>query len=283
MAGGDAFASGGGISELSSEDVQTFGEGNVTVTHNNTKISSESAELTTAETIGTTADTGLSGDTNQYGYSNPRGVIINPNKELDGVNLECAQGVTGTTHAYLKKESDGTVLDKVAYTGGSDNPAKLRATLQSGTEYRVVVDNENGDYDLRQSSSASYPYSSTDVDIPKSSYGGNTNTSYRYSVSTITAITVDAKTSGDTLIEFDNIPQGLSEWGYIEFTRTLNGETVSVDVELDDGTVIATDVPNHFPLAPIDSAKNVRVRANISRKDTNNNPTLDSLTRSYRA
>lgn len=80
-------------------------------------------------------------------------------------------------------------------------------------------------------------------------------------------------------------PADLAAWDAVWYQRTLDGETVTVDVLDGTDTVLddpdgnpLTDVPNGVDISHIDPSTEIRVRANLSRADTANDPSFDSVT-----
>jgi len=279
--GGSSGGGGGGISELSAEEVADFSESGITLTHTDTEVNNGSVGLGVSVVDGSTAT--RSPDDSSASRDNGRGLIINPNTELEGVKATVSGNTSGLTKAYLIRASDNTTLDTDTSVSSSGDVAEFSATLSSGTKYYVTADAEGSTYTEGYTSNSSTPVTSDDVDITGNVYSDTTESttgSTRVFVD-VTARVSGGVSSGDCVIEWDQTPD-VSEWGYVTWEETLNGESVQIDVELADGTVIETDVKQNYPLAPIDSSKNVRVRVRLSRNDTSNNPTLDSLKRHYR-
>jgi hypothetical protein len=89
-------------------------------------------------------------------------------------------------------------------------------------------------------------------------------------------------TAGDALIEWDKgVPTDIFAWDVATFTRTLDNETVTVDVEDGSGTVLLSDINRNTDISSVAANTNVKLRVNLSRSDTSNNPTLDSAYRSW--
>jgi hypothetical protein len=89
-------------------------------------------------------------------------------------------------------------------------------------------------------------------------------------------------TSGDALIEWDSgVPADIDSYDLVSFQATEDGETVTVDVEDGSGTVLYADVDPNFDITTVDPSKTVKLRANLSRSNTANNPTVDYAARRY--
>lgn len=85
---------------------------------------------------------------------------------------------------------------------------------------------------------------------------------------------------GEVLVEW-GAPTDLSSWDLATFQRTLNSETVEIDVEQDDGTNEFSDIGQNFDISTISDSVTVQLRANLFREATSNNPTIDYLARRY--
>jgi len=89
-------------------------------------------------------------------------------------------------------------------------------------------------------------------------------------------------TSGDALVEWDSaVPADIKAYDLATFQRTLDGETVTIDVEDGNGNILFSDIGQNFDISTVDTAKEVKLRANLSRSDTANNPTVDYLARRF--
>jgi hypothetical protein len=182
---------------------------------------------------------------------------------------------------------------------------KTTTTLQSGvktsTPSTIVDIDADGDtevifFDNDNSEFASYEFAS-DSYREDAFGGGDTNSRLESanpgSGASIAAFSnnsrnlsyiagVAAETSGDVLVEFDSaVPADISSYDLATFQRTLENETVSVDVEDGGGTVLFSNISKDFNISSVSPLKNVKLRANLSRTDTANNPKVDYLARRF--
>jgi len=89
-------------------------------------------------------------------------------------------------------------------------------------------------------------------------------------------------TFGDVLTKFDSgAPADIDSYDLATFQRTLDGETVTIDVEDSSGTVLKSDISKDTDISDIATSTDVQLRANLSRNDTANNPTVDYLARRF--
>jgi hypothetical protein len=90
------------------------------------------------------------------------------------------------------------------------------------------------------------------------------------------------KNSGDVLIEFDSgAPADIDSYDLATFQRTLDNETVTIDIEDGNGNVLFSDISQDFDISSVNPSKNVKLRAVLSRVNTSNNPTVDYLARRF--
>ena len=76
-------------------------------------------------------------------------------------------------------------------------------------------------------------------------------------------------------------PNDVYLWHTATFHRTLDNETVTVDILDESDNVLLSDISHRTDISSINSATNIKIRANISRNDSTNNPTLDSAYRKW--
>lgn len=110
--------------------------------------------------------------------------------------------------------------------------------------------------------------------------GDGSDDIYEYRADVAYDVNPPAFTSGDALIEWPT-ESDIESWDLATFQRTLDTETVTVDVEDSAGNVLFSDISQNFDISTVDTTKNVALRANLSRADTANNPTLDYAARRY--
>ncbi|NUC72533.1 hypothetical protein HTZ84_09465 [Haloterrigena sp. SYSU A558-1] len=90
-----------------------------------------------------------------------------------------------------------------------------------------------------------------------------------------------AREYGEAVITCPEPDERIISWDVLRFTRTLAGESVVVDVEDEDGTVLVSDISSNDDLSVVDAATNPRIRVRLSRTDTANHPSFDSLYRRW--
>jgi hypothetical protein len=180
---------------------------------------------------------------------------------------------------------------KFAWWNGSSET--VLTTYQSGTVYKVEIlwDFANNEVEIvfdgvsQGTYSLNGTYSSWDR-ITVRAIDNGTAYSFQFDSATISA------TAGNALIEWDRgVPTDIFEWDVATFTRTLDGETVDVFVAYsDDGGSTWTRSNSGNPItrnyslrddANITPDVDVRIEAELSRTDTANNPTLNSVYRSW--
>jgi hypothetical protein len=93
--------------------------------------------------------------------------------------------------------------------------------------------------------------------------------------------TKDAAKSGNVLIGWGGSPTDIISWDLVTFQRTIDGETVTIDVEDSNGNVLKSDISQDTDISDIATSTDVQLRANISRNDTSNEPSLDYAARRF--
>lgn len=262
------------------EEASTFSESGVTVTNNKTTLDNGSVKLPDV-ILGTTAD--RTNDDDSTSATRRRGIQINPNTNIDGIQLTLSQNTSGATTAYLVNDSTGTDLQTVDISGKSaGDTVEFIETLSSGTEFRAVADDNGNTYTAGFFDTGTLTtFSSTDIDITAGMDGGSEVTFYA-NFTDVTAITATDPSSGDALVSFDSgSPSDIGSYDLATFQRTVDSETATIDVEDSNGNVLKSDISKDEDISDIAVSKDVQFRANLSRNDTANNPTIDYLARRF--
>jgi len=253
---------------------ETFAESDVTLTHTDTKVSGESIELG-LEGSSISEEYTESGDS--WGSDPNLGIVINPNYTIpDGVEVTVwGPEPTGTTR--IKRDSDGTVLAEQTSVAGGDT-VTLDASLSPDTRYIVEHDVSNRDAYTRIGSYP-YPATSNDFDVVDGVIGTNTGSSYWYSIAGVSVVGGD--TSGSTLIEWP-MPNDLAGWDIIPYEATEDGGTVEVYAVDADGNEVAGPLQDPGDISSVSRSTNVRLRVDLSRPSTSENPRLEAIYRRYK-
>lgn len=256
--------------------VETFAESFVTVAGKGV-VSGESLKY---DKTGTTAE-----ETSESGtstFSVEYGVKINPNVDLAGVQLSIRGNTTGYTKARLWEVSTETLIDSVSLGGGGGETVDLHGDLVSGTTYAAGVTAEGADYTYAYYGSPSWPYTSTDVDIPEGyskSEGGtiDSDTTNFRAVDGVTAILP----SGSATVSFDP-PNDLLGWDIASFGETENGDSdVAVYVEDSGGTEIAGPIHPGDSI-PAETDDNPQFRLDYTLGSGGEVPKIDHLVRRWK-
>jgi len=253
---------------------ETFEESGVTLTHAGTDKVPGSVELTQA-----TATTDP--DSEGYTSSDPSGVLINVKEDIGAVEARLGSDYSGeASDAMLKDHSDGSTLDSTDISSlGPGDTFQLSGEMESGEDYRVVIDDAGNNYSMGRNPDPNWPYESDLLDITDGILGG-TALNYRYAIDQVTGYA----SPGEVIIEYEQ-PEDIYRWDSVLFQATEDGEAVTVDVqESTDGgdswTTIATDVSRGQEITA-DPSSEVRFRVQLTRSNPSNNPTLDAAYRRY--
>jgi hypothetical protein len=264
------------------EEAATFTESNVTVTNNGTEVSGGSISLS-ERNAGSTAT--RASDSGTRTDNSAVGLVFLPNTDLDGIDCEISANTTGATRSrVVLNDGSETVLDTVDISALSPGDRYIHAVaLSSGVSFRVVLDNKGSNFDGGVNRSTSPPIPSADIDITDGCFAlsGNQSPSVR-GIKEITGLLSVKNNSGDAVIAFDSgAPADIESYDLATFQRTLDSETLTVDVEDGTGTVLFSDIDRNFDISGIDTSTDIRFRANLSRNDSTNDPSLDFVARRF--
>ncbi len=254
------------------EEASTFNESDVTVSKADVVVQNDSISLVDNETVSRPADDTSATLNNKYG------VRINPNTKLESADITATISslTSGLGHVYLYDVSDGTLVDDVTGSFSGGDTVTLSGTLQEGQAYNLVADNDGADYTTGYiSESASV--SGVAVDITG---GASGSTSTFSDTNNIVDVAVPSVSSGEATVSW-LAPSDIKSWDLATFQRTLNNESVTIDVLDGSGSVLFSDISQNFDISTVDTAKNVQIRASLSRSDTANNPTFDYAARRF--
>lgn len=97
--------------------------------------------------------------------SSKRGVIVNPNVDLPGIEAEVSRNVEGATTAYLY-DSDDNLLASQSISGAGDT-VTFDVSLTAGEDYQLVLDADGDSYTVGywDTLSDDYPVESKDLDV----------------------------------------------------------------------------------------------------------------------
>ena len=254
---------------------ETFEEPDLTLTHQDSEVASESVQIKAGPVNGSTADPP---DPNNIGSSTaPTGLVIKPNRTLSGVETQVNANVSGVTTLRLVSDSDGSLIASKSISGSGTYSITADTPLEPGARYRVLVDADGASYTHIRGTENTASASSSDVDIVSgwNPYGVTSRTT---SLNYVTALY--GVSSGTAYIERP-YPPGVHSWDAATFQATPDGETVEVFVEesTDGGTTwdeIQGPISRGDQIDAPPSAA-VRFRVELSREDASNNPTLDSI------
>lgn len=264
------------------EEASTFTESDVNVIKNGTAKNSGSIELSFNGSV-----VSRPSDDDSFSTTAGRGLVINPNTSLNGVAVTLSSNVGSVQDVFVADTNENILAQK---TGGfnSGDTVNLLTSLNSGIDYYVAVYNDGNSYTAGSRSNISYPRTSSDVDIVNGVFGAHPNDGSSVStsnnaanISTIKALNTKAN-SGDVLISFDSgSPADIKSYDLATFQRTLDNETLTVDVVDSNGTVLKSDISKDTDISDIATTTDVQLRANLSRNDSANNPTLDYAARRF--
>lgn len=206
-------------------------------------------------------------------YSPPdqwAGLVINPNVDTYGFKVTVSSQSTGMQEVRLA-DTDGNAITTKTPSGSTYSTGdviEFTTGLTSGTSYYIQGYYSDSQYGY---SSPSFPLTSSDIDITN----GCTDSSTSSAALSFSDVTATLQSTSDNALIYWGLPSDITAWDLATFERTLANETVTVDIEDSNGNVLHSDISKDFDISGISSGTEVRIRAYLSRTDTNNNPTLD--------
>lgn len=264
------------------EEASTFAENNITLTNNKTKVKNGSVELGGVSSTVTRPD-----DTDTTSTSQSKGIVINPNTGVTEITVKISSNTSGVQDVSVTDSNGDNLLAQKTqgYTAGET--VTFDVSLNSGTDYNIVCSNDGDSYTAGRNNNASTPYTSTNCDIVSGTSGALPSEGGPFDASdtlntikSVEAIGGDA-TTGDVLVSFDSGTEDIEQYDLATFQRTLDGETVTVDVEDSNGNVLKSNISQDADISNIATLTDVQLRANLSRSNTANNPTVDYLARRF--
>ncbi|SEL17026.1 hypothetical protein [Haloferax larsenii] len=91
-----------------------------------------------------------------------------------------------------------------------------------------------------------------------------------------------AREYGEAVISLPAADERIVDWDTVRWTATEDGETVTVDIEDEQGSTLISDVqPDDDISTAVASSTNPRFRVKLSRSNTANNPTFDYVYRRW--
>lgn len=118
-------------------------------------------------------------DDNTLSNSDEFGFAISPTSYWPDIGARISSNTSGLTKAYLRDNNgNGIQSVDISNLSAGDTFTFEGVNLQSGSDYRIVADAEGSSYTVGYfSGTASYPYTSNDVDIIKRVRNGSVNES----------------------------------------------------------------------------------------------------------
>jgi hypothetical protein len=88
--------------------------------------------------------------------------------------------------------------------------------------------------------------------------------------------------SGNALIAWDTgTPADIDSWDLATFQRTLDNESVTIDIEDGNTNVLRSDISQDTDISDIPVSTDIQLRVTITQADAANNPTCDYLARRF--
>jgi hypothetical protein len=216
-----------------------------------------------------TVSNGLS--INGFTNSQKTGRVIELHTET--ASIDASVKASGHNQAYLIDDSDGSTVASQSVSG--DFTLTDNAPYPPGT-YRLLIDASGSDYTISYDDGGFSSDSSEFVNLI-ASWNGGKDTNDSYVIDSITA-NVDPATSGSAVIEWAS-PSTFQRWDVVTFARTLDNETVTVDIEDGNGNTLKSNIGKNTDISGVSTSKNVTFQVDLARSSTSNNPTFNFAVR----
>ena len=185
---------------------------------------------------------------------NAHGVAINPNSDLNGVEVVISNKMTGASEIGIA-DTNGDILAKVRDDFTSGDTVRLEQSLTSGTAYLMYAYDDNNTMSHGEYDNYSYPYTSNDLDIVGGSESVLANGDYAsyvpvYNFKDISALT-DYKSTGtltSTVKSLDTPPDTIQVYSDYE----ANGQTIEYVISDGNGnskTVSMNEIGDSIPVS----------------------------------
>jgi len=211
------------------EEASTFAETNVTVANSSTNVSDGSVKLEDGSSVTRAADNGSTDISDGYG------IVINPNTSISEITVTLSSNTGAVNSVFLADNTETILAEKTAgYTGGDE--VTLSASLNAGDDYYLGVYDNGNTYTVGKSTNVSFPNTSEEIDMITGVFDahpddGETATESNSAAYAVQSVSSPDSTSGNAFISFDSgSPADIDSWDLATFQRTLDGETVTVDV-----------------------------------------------------
>jgi len=262
---------------------ETFGEPDVTVSGTGVETSSGSIQMRDSE------ETAIGPDPNGNYIDNAEGgMVISPIVNISEVSAtlqSSSWSTSGEIDGYkIERLSDGAIVGEKTGLGGTVSPGDTLTltglSLDPSHEYAVYVTDSEDKMDVSYNSQSGFDHSGEAFSTAGAWIDGTRRADITLAFKSIEVTSPPLDVSA--YITWSD-PDDIYRWDAATFAASPDGETVTVNIEANDGsgwTEIATDISRGDSInAHPDSA--VRFRVDIKRQDIYNNPTLDSIYRRW--
>jgi len=114
-------------------------------------------------------------DNDSNSVSSKSGLVINPNVSLNGIKAELSSDLSGVTTAYVEEVATGTTLGttSISSLSSGDTFRVDGITMDSGTDYMLLVDAGGSSYTQGIHNSSSYPLTGPAFDVTERAFIGS--------------------------------------------------------------------------------------------------------------
>lgn len=247
------------------QEAISFTETGVVTTHDKTGISN--GEVTMDDTKdGTFVTENVTDVTGSDSWS--KGLIIQPNVDLDGIRCVANSANSGASRVDLHNHDTGDLVGRKTadspYGGGTH---KFVEPLTAGVNYRLTYAGGGSSWTYTKGDIIGWtPDTSADIDVIE----GHDSTGDPWVWDKITAL--HAVTSAQCTLGFDTIPDELSAWDMAQWQFDVLDGSLTFDVETNDGSgwvTYSSNVRPPYDISDVGPTLDVRLVANYSKPGVN--------------
>lgn len=241
---------------------ETFAESDVSVSHDLTEVNAESLEIGTDPTK--TENIDAAGDFHEISVDSVGTDSHTHTHDVDGWNI-----------LYIKVDPrwfdiDGTISVDV-------NGNEVISETRNGTPDSTIDPTFSVEVDVSDVDSAEVVYT---VEVTNSNDGA-LNLDHEGGDESAVERRDGPALDGSAIVSWP-APADLVGWDIVPFQATPDGETLEVYIEDQNGNELAGPLDDPGDISDISRSTNVRVRVELSRASTSNNPRLEAVYRRYK-
>ena len=202
------------------------------------------------------------------------GLGFTPKEEITGLRVDTWQLERSYGDWRVQNLETGTTIAQQGGSGLSNgDELTWSEPLDIGVDHAIQVNSGDGNDDF-WTDFTGFPVEETEFTI-----FDNMGHDRWYWFQDISVI--QPRYSGSATVSWDNHPDQIEAWDMATYQRTLDNETVTVDILDQNDNVLFSNITPNYDISTADTADNVKFQVELSRDTSTNNPTFDYAARRY--